>query len=100
MNTNTWLTGNLPTISDFVTINTGHIITIPAANIAQAGRLFDRGTLNIQNTAILQMGTAKASPTALQTVDYSYHIRGLRGINLDASGNLTNKLFSMKLGYE
>ena len=37
----------------------------------------------------------------LQTIDYSYHIRGgLRGINLDASGNLTNKMFSMKLGYE
>ena len=37
----------------------------------------------------------------LQTIDYSYHIRGgLRGVNLDASGNLTSKMFSMKLGYE
>jgi RHS repeat-associated protein len=104
MNTNTWLTGNLPTISDFVTINTGHIVTIPAANIAQAGRLLEKGTLTIQNTATLQMGNATASPSALQTINFFYHIRGgLRGINLDALGNPSlsgGKLFSMKLGYE
>ena len=105
MSTNTWLTGNLPTISDFVTINTGHTVTIPAANTAQAGRLLDKGILNIQNTAILQMGRATASPTALQTIDFSYHIRNgaLKGINLDASGNVSlagGKLFSLKLGFE
>lgn len=102
--TNTWLTGNLPTIADFVTINTGHTVTVPASNTVQAGRLLDKGTLTFQNAAVLQMGTASQSPTALQTLDFSYHIRGaLKGINLDASGNVAlnnGDLFSLKLGYE
>lgn len=39
---------------------------------------------------------------ALHSQTYSWHIRGgLRGINLDGSGNpQTGKLFSLKLGYE
>jgi RHS repeat-associated protein len=98
--TGTWQGGSLPTLSDQVTINTGHTVTIPSGQTMQAGTLFDKGIL--QNFGVLQMGTLIGNVTGtLETVDYSYHIRGsLRGINLDAFGNLTNKLFSMKLGYE
>ena len=43
----------------------------------------------------------KYSTTDLYNESLSYHIRGgLRGINLDASNNLTNALLSMKLSYE
>ncbi len=51
-------------------------------------------------------GEAPSNIPALQTIDYSYHLRGgLRGINLDAAGNPTPKandgdLFSYKLDYE
>lgn len=99
---NTWLLGEQPTISDNVTINAGHTVTIPNGQIASAGSLADNGTLN--NLGTLQMGSLNANSTTLQTIDYTYHIRGgLKGINLDASGeaNLSgNKLFSFKLGYE
>jgi RHS repeat-associated protein len=98
--TGTWQGGSLPTIADQVTINTGHTVTIPTGQTMQAGTLFNQGIL--QNFGVLQMGTLAGNNVGrLQTIDYNYHIRGgLRGINLDASGNLTNKLFSMKLGYE
>jgi hypothetical protein len=101
MDTNRYVQGgSLPTIADQVTINTGHTVTIPTGQTMQAGTLFNQGIL--QNFGVLQMGTLAGNNVGtLQTIDYNYHIRGdLRGINLDASGNLTNKLFSMKLGYE
>jgi hypothetical protein len=95
----TWLTGSYPTLSDQVTINAGHIVTIPSANVANAGMLNDNGIL--QNNGILNLGNVKSSTTTLQLISYSYHIRGgLKGINLDASGNLTNNIFSYKLDYE
>ena len=56
--------------------------------------------------AQIGMGGSGASISGLQTIDYQYHIRGgLRGINLDASGNPTPNvseadLFSYKLDYE
>jgi hypothetical protein len=52
------------------------------------------------------VGETPTTIPALQTIDYTYHVRGgLRGINLDASGNPTPKaadgdLFSYKLDYE
>ena len=93
----TWLTGILPTANDNVTINTGQTITIPNGQIAGAGTLNDRGIL--RNFGTLNMG--KYSTTDLYTETFKYHIRGgFRGINLDASNNLTNALFSMKLSYE
>ena len=98
---NTWLLGGLPTISDNVTINSGHTVTIPSGQNVSAGSLFDKGIL--RNFGTLQMGNLKPNSTGndLEIVDYKYKIRGeLRGINLDASGNLTNKIFSMKLGFE
>lgn len=99
-NSTTWQGGYLPTITDKVTINTGHTVTIPSGQTVTAGTLFDKGIL--KNFGTLQMGNVNPNTVSsdLQTVDFSYHIRGLRGINLDGSGNLTNKLFSMKLGYE
>ena len=97
---NTWLSSYLPTVSDQVTINTGHNVTIQNGESGSAGKLIDRGILSFQNTGKLNMGSYNGG-NPLQVIDFSYHIRGsLKGINLDASGNLTNKLFSMKLGYE
>jgi RHS repeat-associated protein len=94
---NSWLSGILPNANDNVTINTGHILTIPSGQIAGAGTLNDKGTL--RNFGTLNMGKATSSDLYLQTM--SWHIRGgLRGINLDASGNVKNDLFSMKLFYE
>ena len=83
--------------NDNVTINTSHTLTIPSGQIASAGVLNDKGIL--KNFGTLSMG--KFTTTGLQNIDYFYHIRGgLRGINLDNAGNLTNRLFSMKLAYE
>ncbi|MDZ7897952.1 MAG: hypothetical protein U5N85_07985 [Arcicella sp.] len=94
---NNWLSGILPNANDNVTINTGHTLTIPSGQIAGAGTLNDKGTL--RNFGTLNMGKATSSDLYLETM--SYHIRGgLRGINLDASGNVKNDLFSMKLFYE
>jgi RHS repeat-associated protein len=97
-NNATWQGGGTPTINDKITINAGHTVTIPAATDVSAGSLFDNGIL--QNNGTLHLGTVKPSTTTLETIDYSYYIRGLKGINLDASGNLTNKIFSFKLDYE
>ena len=95
----TWLTGSYPTLSDQITINAGHTITIPSGNFANAGMLNDNGVL--QNNGTLNLGNIKPSTSTLHFLLYQYHIRGgLKGINLDASGNLTNNLFSYKLDYE
>jgi RHS repeat-associated protein len=94
---NTWQSGILPLGNDNVTINTGHTITIPNGSIASAGILNDKGTL--KNFGTFNMGKFVSSDLYVQT--FQWHIRGnLRGNNLDASGNLTNSLFSLKLGYE
>jgi RHS repeat-associated protein len=95
----TWLTGSYPTLSDQVTVNAGHTVTIPSGNLASAGMLNDNGTL--QNNGTLNLGNVKPTTTTLQLLLYQYHIRGgLKGINLDASGNLTNNIFSYRLDYE
>jgi RHS repeat-associated protein len=92
-----WLSGVFPLANDNVTINTGHILTIPSGQIASAGVLNDRGTL--RNFGTLNMGKVPSSDLYVETM--KHHIRGgLRGINLDASDNLTNSLFSFKLEYE
>ena len=89
---NSWLSGTLPTLADNVTINTGQTITIPNGSIASAGVLNDKGIVN--NLGTLNMG--KATTADLYTQTLFHHIRGgLKGINLDASGNLTNNLFSL-----
>jgi RHS repeat-associated protein len=100
-NTNTWQNNGLPSINDYIKINAGHTVTINAGEAGSAGNLFNEGTLNTLGQLKLGVLPPNTSGVAeLQSVDYSYHIRGLRGINLDASGNLTDKLFSMKLSYE
>ena len=92
-----WLSGFLPLSNDNVTINTGHTLTIPNGQIASAGVLNDKGIL--KNFGTLNMG--KAPNADLYAETYKYHIRGgLIGKNLDANNNLTNALFSFKLGYE
>ncbi len=68
-------------------------------DIANRFVLLTTGTITAQNGTYL----ACISPNMLQEIDYSYNVRGqLRGINLDASGNLalTNgDVFGMKLDY-
>jgi RHS repeat-associated protein len=97
---------HLPTLSDFVTINTGHHVAIPSNTIVNAGSLLNKGTLDMATTSQLNLGilVPNGNAIALQSVDYTYHIRGgLKGINLDASGNVAlsnGDLFAMKLGYE
>ena len=101
INSTTWQGGSVPTISDNVTINSGHTVTIPSGQNVSAGSLFDAGIL--QNFGTLNLGTNVPSTGAgtLQTLNYKYHIRGgLRGINLDDDNNLTNSIFSYKLDYE
>lgn len=110
--TNTWQNSAVPSIADNVVINAGHTVTINNGEAGSAGSLFNGGTLQnfgrlnlgvLPNFSGQSLGTVLSIDGAseLQKVDYQYHIRGgLRGINLDASGNLTDKLFSMKLGYE
>ena len=96
-NSSSWLSGILPTLADNVTINTGQTLTIPSGETAFAGVLNDKGTL--KNFGTLNMG--KVTSADLYTQNYFWHIRGgLKGINLDVSGNLTNNLFSYKLDYE
>jgi RHS repeat-associated protein len=94
---NTWLSGTLPTLADNVTINTGQTLMIPTGEKAFAGILNDKGIL--KNFGTLNMG--KVTTADLYTQNYFWHIRGgLKGINTDASGNLTNTLFSYRLDYE
>lgn len=94
---NSWLSGVFPLANDNVTINSGHTLTIPNGQIVSAGVLNDKGTL--KNFGTLNMGKVVSSD--LYTETFQYHIRGgLKGKNLDTSGNLTNSLFSFKLGYE
>lgn len=94
---NSWLSGVFPLANDNVTINTGHTLTIPSGQIASAGVLNNNGIL--KNFGTLNMGKVPNADLYLET--FHHHIRGgLRGLNLDNFGNLTNSLFSMKLGYE
>ncbi len=100
-NAGTWQGSSIPTLSDQVTINSGHTVTIPASTTVSAGTLFDKGIL--QNFGTLSLGTLAPSTSGgtLQLLSYQHHIRGgLKGINLDASGNLTNNIFSYRIDYE
>jgi RHS repeat-associated protein len=93
----TWQSGVSPLANDNVTINAGNTVTIANGDIASAGTLNDNGTL--LNFGTLNMGKSPIADLFVQ--NFSYHIRGgLRGENLDSNGNLTNALFSLKLGYE
>ena len=112
---NTWSSNSVPTQNDLATINNGHTVTIPYSTTVSAGGLiFQNGVL--QNLGTLKLGNFGAGLGNLQKnlnanageiSGYlhenlnQYHIRGgLKGINLDASNNLTNNLFSYKLFYE
>jgi RHS repeat-associated protein len=99
--TTTWSGNSIPTLSDYININAGHTVTINSGEAGSAGSLFLGGILN--NYGTLHTGSLPPNSGAgtLQTLNFKYHIRGgLKGINLDASGNLTNNLFSYRLDYE
>lgn len=73
----------------------------PSGKVDLANRYVELrpGTYTAANGTFL----ACVTPDALQKVDYSYNIRGaLRGINLDASGNIAlaaGDVFGLKLDY-
>jgi RHS repeat-associated protein len=110
-----WSLARVPTQNDNVIINIGTDITIRASEIVNAGSLTFKGGI-LRNYGKLNLGnfgsklpsnapSSLADPIigTLQSVDYKYHIRGLRGINLDASNNPSlagGDLFSFKLSYE
>jgi RHS repeat-associated protein len=96
-----WQGGYLPTLKDVATINTGHELTVNAGQTVAAGQLVANGI--IINNGTINLGNLTNNPAFvdLQNINYKYHIRGgLQGINLDGSGNLTNSIFSYKLGFE
>jgi RHS repeat-associated protein len=96
-NASTWQSGTLPLSNDNVTINAGNTVTISSGQTASAGTLNNNGTL--LNFGTLNMGKSSNADLYVQTI--KYHIRGgIKSINTDASGNLTNSLFSFRLGYE
>jgi RHS repeat-associated protein len=97
----TWQGGSIPTILDNVTISTGHTVTIPTGVSMGAGSLTDNGIL--RNFGTLNLGNLSPTNggTDLYAQTFKYHIRGgLKAINTDVNNNLTNSLFSFKLGYE
>jgi RHS repeat-associated protein len=102
----TYLYGGVP---DYITREIS-----PNANIDDLAK---KAVTILPNTEISTTYSAMIDPNAangtsingLQTIDYSYHIRGmLRGVNLDGSGNSATTtpnasqgdLFSFKLDYE
>jgi RHS repeat-associated protein len=110
-----WETQSIPNQNDNVTINAGHTVTIAVGTVANAASLTLKSGAKLQNYGRLNLGGLNGRISNLQTniiepnylgsvqvLDYKYHIRGgLRGINLDASGNLkANSLFSYRLDYE
>jgi RHS repeat-associated protein len=70
------------------------------------GTVIDANSINKYSATINPNSSQGVSISGLQTMDFGYHIRGgLRGINLDVSGNPTpnvteGDLFSYKLDYE
>jgi RHS repeat-associated protein len=102
----TWQGGNLPGSTNAVVILNSQSVTLPGSSAPpvpqqQAGLLLLRGRLVAP--AGSQLRLAGAAFSSLQSVDYSWHIRGgLKGLNTDpVSGTLqAGKLFAMKLGYE
>jgi RHS repeat-associated protein len=70
------------------------------------GTVIDAKSINKYSATINPNSSQGVSISGLQTMDFSHHIRGgLRGINLDVSGNPTpnateGDLFSYKLDYE
>ena len=71
-----------------------------------AGTVIDAATINKYSATINPNASQGTTIQGLQTMNYTYHIRGgLRGINLDGAGNPTpnasqGDLFSYKLDYE
>jgi RHS repeat-associated protein len=99
-----WEGGSTPNAQSLAVINTGHTVTIPANANYQAASLLNNGSLSMGLGSVLTLSPqANNGRVALQTINYSYNIRSqLRGINLDASGNMQTspeKLFSYKLDY-
>jgi RHS repeat-associated protein len=111
---NIWDKQSIPNQNDNVTINAGHTVTIEAGTIANAANLTIKNGGKLQNYGKLNLGGLNgkinnapsiADPGYIGSVynlDYQHKIRGgLKGINLDASGNLKNNtLFSYRLDYE
>ncbi|MFN3909421.1 MAG: G8 domain-containing protein [Flavobacterium sp.] len=83
---NTWVGGQVPTIVDFVTINTGHSVVIDQANISCQTLTID-GTLNYATTptSFSVNGDLTVNAGGLFNV-----FQGTTGKQLIARGNITN----------
>jgi RHS repeat-associated protein len=99
----TWHNFQVPIPGSLVEINNN--VTILTGQNAFAGNIiFNTGTIIPNGT--LTLGGVSTNGTALQKVDYQYHIRGgLKGLNLDVAQNLNlstieNDFFSYKLDYD
>jgi hypothetical protein len=72
-NTNTWQNNGLPSINDYIRINSGHNVTINYGEAGSAGSLYNAGTLNTYGS--LKLGVlppTSGGASDLQTVDYFY----------------------------
>ncbi|MDZ7899128.1 MAG: DUF6443 domain-containing protein [Arcicella sp.] len=109
----TWDFGGIPNQNDDVSIEPGHTVTIATGTIANAANLTLKNGAKLLNLGRLNLGGLNGKINnfasiaesgyikSIQTLNYKYHIRGgLRGLNLDASNNLTDNLFSYRLDYE
>ncbi|MFC3813337.1 DUF6443 domain-containing protein [Lacihabitans lacunae] len=101
----TWQGSSIPTVGDAVKINVGHTVNLFNQQSQDIMYVITYGGLNISgagtrlNLKFVGNNTTNLT-TALQTIDYAYHIRGwLKGIN-PSLNTAEGDLFSYKLDYE
>ncbi|MFC3813328.1 RHS repeat domain-containing protein [Lacihabitans lacunae] len=101
----TWQGSSVPTVGDAVKINVGHTVNLFNQQSQDIMYVITYGGLNISgagtklNLKFVGNNTTNLS-TALQTIDYAYHIRGwLKGVN-PSLNTAEGDLLSYKLDYE
>jgi hypothetical protein len=101
----TWLGSSIPTVGDAVKINVGHSVNLSNQQSQDIMYVITYGGLTLSgagtrlNLKFVGNNTTNLT-TALQSIDYTYHIRGwLKGIN-PSLNTAEGDLFSYKLDYE
>ncbi|MES2662736.1 MAG: RHS repeat-associated core domain-containing protein [Pseudomonadota bacterium] len=102
----TWNNNTVPSTSTNANIQVGHTVTMSSGQTGNAAKVDNYGTLRLTpNSNLTLSGNAAGSGsntslTNLQTIDYTYHIRGwLTGINPTVSGSEAD-LFGYNLEYD